>query len=149
MVLSVIYLNMRRRYMPRSRKSRDGNGNNNVEMEPEPEPQPQPQPNPPPALWAGIQQLHQLGLPQGVQQGQILPANPFIQGQVAAIPANPQQANPAVQGFGAALAAQGQGQLIPPGLVINNPNPNPQGRKRKSRKQKSRKKSRKHKSNRR
>ena len=146
--------------MTRSRKSRngpDGNGggnnNNNVEMEPEPQPQQQaqqqPQPNPPPALWAGIQ-LHQLGLPQGPQPGQILPANPFGQGQVAAIPANPQQANPAPLGFGAALAALGQGQLIPPGLVINNPNPNPQGRKRKSRKQKSRKqKSRKHKSNRR
>ena len=148
--------------MTRSRKSRngpDGNGggnnNNNVEMEPEPQPQQQaqqqPQPNPPPALWAGIQQLHQLGLPQGPQAGQILPANPFGQGQVAAIPpANPPQANPAVQGFGAALAALGQGQLIPPGLVIHNPNPNPQGRKRKSRKQKSRKqKSRKRKSNRR
>ena len=114
--------------MPRSRKSRNGPGganNNNVEMEPEPQQQPQPNP---PALWAGIQQLHQLGLP----------------------PANPPQANPAVQGFGAALAALGQGQLIPPGLVIHNPNPNPQGRKRKSRKQKSRKqKSRKRKSNRR
>ena len=147
MVLSVIYLNMRRRYMPRSRKSRNGNGNNNVEMEPEPVPQQQAQqqvqPNPPPALWAGIQ-LHQLGLPQVPLPGQILPANPFVQGQVAAIPpANPQQ------GLGAALAAQGHGQLIPPGLVINNPNPNPQGRKRKSRKQKSRKNSRKHKSNRR
>lgn len=144
--------------MPRSRKSRNGPGgnggrnNNNVEMEPEPQPQPQPNPQPnPPALWAGIQQLHQLGLPQGPQAGQILPANPFGQGQVAAIPpANPPQANPAVQGFGAALAALGQGQLIPPGLVIHNPNPNPQGRKRKSRKQKSRKqKSRKRKSNRR
>jgi hypothetical protein len=145
----MIYLNMRKRYMPRSRKSRDGNGNNNVEMEPEPQQQAQqqPQPNPPPALWAGIQ-LHQLGLPQGPQAGQILPANPFVQGQAVALPpANPQQANPAVQGFGAALAALGHGQLIPPGLVINNPNP--QGRKRKSRKQKSRKQSRKHKSNRR
>ena len=133
--------------MPQSRKSRNGPGgngggnNNNVEMELEP--QQQPQANPPHALWAGIQQLHQLGLPQGPQAGQILPANPFIQGQVAAIPANP-----AVQGFGAALAAQGQGHLIPPGLVIHNPNP--QGRKRKSRKHKLRKqKSRKHKSNRR
>jgi hypothetical protein len=134
--------------MPRSRKSRDGPGganNNNVEMEPEPQPQQQP-----PALWAGIQQLHQLGLPQGIQQGQILPANPFGQGQAVAMPpANPPQANPAPQGLGAALAALGHGQLIPPGLVINNPNPNPQGRKRKSRKQKSRKQSRKHKSNRR
>ena len=118
--------------MPQSRKSRNGPGgngggnNNNVEMELEP--QQQPQANPPHALWAGIQQLHQLGLPQGPQAGQILPA---------------------VQGFGAALAAQGQGHLIPPGLVIHNPNPNPQGRKRKSRKYKSRKqKSRKQKSNR-
>jgi hypothetical protein len=120
-------------------------------MEPEPQQpaQQQPQPNPPPALWAGIQ-LHQLGLPQGPQPGQILPANPFAQGQAVAMPpANPPQANPAPQGLGAALAALGHGQLIPPGLVINNPNPNPQGRKRKSRKQKSRKQSRKHKSNRR
>jgi hypothetical protein len=82
------------------------------------------------------------------------PANP----PAANPPANPQplwagiqipQFNPQPAGFGAGLVAQGQGQLIPPGLVINNPNLNPQGRKRKSRKQKSRKNSRKHKSNRR
>jgi len=135
--------------MPQSRKSREGPGgganNNNVEMEPEPQ-QPAQQPAQQQPLWAGIQ-LHQLGLPQGPQPGQVLPANPFVQGQAVAMP--PQQANPAPQGLGAALAALGHGQLIPPGLVINNPNPNPQGRKRKSRKQKSRKNSRKHKSNRR
>ena len=139
--------------MSRSRKSREGPGgganNNNVEMEPEPQ-QPAQQPAQHQPLWAGIQ-LHQLGLPQGPQPGQILPANPFGQGQAVAMPpANPQQGNPAPQGFGAALAALGHGQLIPPGLVINNPNPHV--RKRKSRKQSRkhlRKKSRKHKSNRR
>ena len=88
--------------------------------------------------------------------------------QQHAVPPNPQplwagiqipQFNPQpAAGLGAALAAQGNANHIPPPLIIPNPpnfnfgNPNPQGRKRKhkSRKHKSRKnKSRKHKSNRR